>query len=332
MRFIFLCFLTIIFLSSAAKSSEGECTGKFINPITDICWDCLFPLSIGSIKLIGDRPDTKNPSSPLCLCPGIPPRPGIAVGLWEPVRLVDVTKKPFCFPNLNGLKMSTGFRMGYGKSSSRDGHSQKAAWNVHYYIYPLLYWLEIITDFICVEKTGFDVAYISELDPTWLDDDLNTILNPEGILFGNIIAQSACVADCTSATRKLPRDELFWCAGCQGSLYPMNGRIQSHTGSIQSALLAAERITYRLHRIGLAKGTMSSSNSPSKLCQKYYMPIMKKSQYRSQLTVPIPTTSGKYGCNPFGLTTTLYEAKKEVPIVGEDFGFLLWRKRNCCAF
>jgi conjugal transfer pilus assembly protein TraU len=61
---------------------------------------------------------------------------------------------------------------------------------VHYYIYPLIYWLELITDWVCLEKSTFDVAYISELDVTWNDPKLQSLFNPESFLFGNIVAQA----------------------------------------------------------------------------------------------------------------------------------------------
>ena len=84
-----------------AQNVFAGCNGKIINPITSVCWSCLFPLSIGSIPVIpGATPDTSNYSSPVCICPrGKPPLPlpGVAIGLWEPVRLVDVSKEPFCF-------------------------------------------------------------------------------------------------------------------------------------------------------------------------------------------------------------------------------------------
>ncbi|KJV55349.1 TraU family protein [Orientia tsutsugamushi] len=42
----------------------------------------------------------------LCLKQGIPiPVPGIPVGFWEPVRLVDVTKSPMCMVSLGGLSL-----------------------------------------------------------------------------------------------------------------------------------------------------------------------------------------------------------------------------------
>jgi hypothetical protein len=34
--------------NSASAAGAATCTGKFPNPITDICWSCILPLSIGS--------------------------------------------------------------------------------------------------------------------------------------------------------------------------------------------------------------------------------------------------------------------------------------------
>ena len=72
---IYLALIVIIFSHSipinlyAEESKTKRCKGDFINPITDICWECLFPITIGSIELKGsDKPDTKNPSSPVCVC------------------------------------------------------------------------------------------------------------------------------------------------------------------------------------------------------------------------------------------------------------------------
>jgi conjugal transfer pilus assembly protein TraU len=314
--------LVICIASLLPNTSFAKCTGRFVNPITDICWECLFPISIGSAKIASsNNPDTDNPSSPICFCGTPIPRVGIAAGFWEPVRLVDVSKKPFCFPNLGGVEFSPGIHIGTG-ASPRSTSKGTGSWHVHWYIYPLIYWLELLTDFACLEASSFDVAYLTELDPLWSDDSLAYIINPEAALFANPIAQAACAADCVASTVSSPMDSLFWCGGCQGSLYPLDGNIQGHVGSIQSALLATERFTYKLHRQGLAWGTSGSEA----LCQKYIMPVMKKSQYRAQLTVPVPSS-----CYPFGRTTTLYETGKEVPIVGEDFGFLIWRKRNCCV-
>src|SRR3546814_10668066 len=34
-------------LKSGIEGTPGKCTGKFVNPLTDVCWSCMFPLSVG---------------------------------------------------------------------------------------------------------------------------------------------------------------------------------------------------------------------------------------------------------------------------------------------
>ena len=54
----------------AKAAAVDTCNGNFVNPIGDICWDCMFPLSIGPLSIAGgEHPDTQNYGSPICLCP-----------------------------------------------------------------------------------------------------------------------------------------------------------------------------------------------------------------------------------------------------------------------
>ena len=59
--------------------------------------------------------------------------------------------------------------------------------------------------------------------------------------------------------------------------------------------------------------------------------IMPKSRYRYQMTSPVPATKYPKGAQPFGHTTTTWGANHSYPGKGEHFGYLIWRKRNCCA-
>ena len=106
----------------------------------------------------------------------------------------------------------------------------------------------------------------------------------------------------------------------------MTGNVAAHVGGVQASLLAAQRLVFRLHRLLLAWGTSGSAA----LCGRYRMPIMKKSQYRWQMTQPVPASSPLTGCNPTGRSSVLWEALRELPAAGENFGYLLWRKRTCC--
>ena len=69
------------------------------------------------------------------------------------------------------------------------------------------------------------------------------------------------------------------------------------------------------------------------LCGPYFAPVMDKTAYKTQLTYPIPNTGKEGGkcCQPFGRTTVTWGAGKEYPVRGEDFAFMLFRKRNCCV-
>jgi conjugal transfer pilus assembly protein TraU len=170
-----------------AAAGPGRCTGKFVNPITDICWSCLFPISIGGLKIWpSSRPDTEQPALPVCLC-GL--RPGIAMGFWEPVRLADVSMKPWCFVNLGGMKLDPGFDIGFksmaGPSAVGGNTQYNSQWHVHWYAYPLIYWMEIVADFLCLESGSIDILYITEIDPLWQDSELTAIINPEAVLFAN---------------------------------------------------------------------------------------------------------------------------------------------------
>ncbi|NKB55051.1 MAG: conjugal transfer pilus assembly protein TraU [Alphaproteobacteria bacterium] len=331
-RLLRLLLLTGLLALGAAKPAEaGLCTGDFVNPITDICWDCIFPISIGSIRIFDERPDPPNPDNILCTCPiPVPPyvRIGIAIGFWEPARLVDVTKRPYCFVNLGGLELDAGFGAGQTKAVSGGGQTHNANWHLHWYVYPVYALLELFVDSVCVSDSSFDIAYMTELDPLWLDDELTFLLNPEAVLFANPAAQAACAADCVAASAHLPLNALFWCGGCQGSMYPLGGNVGAHVGSIQSALLAAERLAYKLGRQFVLRGT----SGPEALCQKVPRPVLKKTEWRMQQTNPVAATAGPFAGTPLGRTSVPYESGREIPLTGEDFGFLIWRKRNCCAY
>jgi conjugal transfer pilus assembly protein TraU len=42
------------------------------------------------------------------------------------------------------------------------------------------------------------------------------------------------------------------------------------------------------------------------------------------------SSSDGLGCWPLGLSDMLYSSFKEYPYDGQDWGYLIWRKTNCC--
>ncbi|MCX7124235.1 MAG: conjugal transfer pilus assembly protein TraU [Gammaproteobacteria bacterium] len=314
-----------------SANADPLCTGHFVNPISDIDWDALFPITIGDMKVVSSSlPDTANPSSPVCLCTThLVPRIGVSFGYWEPFALSDVTRDPFCMVNLGGIKINAGnLNHDIGsKTESNAGYYNGSFYWVHWYKYPLIYWLEILADVGCMQTGDFDIGYFSEIDPSWNDDALTFIENPEAVLFGNPVTQLACLADATSTTTGtvLPNDSLFWCMGAQGSSYPLDGNVSNQSSPIQAALLLTERMDFKLHREMLIQDSVSQ-NSPA-LCDTHFDPIMPKSRYRYQMVNTIPDGDQAF---PFGTNTMIWESGHTPPNSRDNFGFLIWRKRNCC--
>lgn len=168
-----------------------------------------------------------------------------------------------------------------------------------------------------------DIAYLSEIDPTWTDSSLTTILNPEAVIFANPIAQGACAADAIASAFNKPLDILFWCAGSQGSMYPFNGWVSNESSPLQSSLLVSERMAFKLHRQGMIMNTIGVDVA---VCYEYPSPILPKARWRYQMVNMYPD-SGQ--CHPFGRSVMRWETGKNPPNTKKNFGYLMWRKRNC---
>ena len=325
--------IVILGISPVAVAGPN-CHGKFANPITDYCWSCSFPIGIGHMAKVTMNQDENNSSiggsNIFCACTD-PPKIGFRSSFWEPSRLVDVTRTPYCFVGLGGVEIDFGIdapRHAQTASVSKDGGH--AFYQMHWYTNPLMFWLEVLMDHNCLERGVFDLAYMTELDPLWADSEISFILNPDVVLWGNPVAQAACALDCVAATAMgFGRDELFWCSGCQGSMFPLNGWVGSKIGAVQAGSLLTARLTMKLHRELL----MWAASGEDGQCGYYPQPVMMKSNYKYHMVYPIPQTEKIDGkcCQPFGRSSVLWGAGKEYPVKGEDFTYQIFRKRDCCA-
>lgn len=315
--------LTAYLLTSPAKA-DPMCAGKFVNPITDICWQCLFPMTIGKVPVFpGIAPDTENPSMPVQICQlGILYRIGLAVGYWEPFALTDVTRSPYCMVNLGGFNLNIG-KMGGGAAGQSDRVAAGAFYHVHWYKYPLTYWLNIITSAGCLQGGDMDIGYLSELDPMWEDSSLSSVIAPEAFVFANPVAQGACAADAIASGFHKSINALFWCAGSQGSMYPFTGYTSNEFSPQASSVLLSERMAFKLHRQGMI---MNSTGQDRAVCYEYPSPIMPKDRYRYQMVNMYPDTAL---CHPFGRSVMHWQVGHASPASRKNFGYLIWRKRNC---
>ena len=158
--------LFLIFLLLISPSKAGKCNGRFVNPVSDICWSCMFPIKIGGIRMSPAGEDTDGERNFFCTCGSPVPRVGIQISFWEPVRLIDVTRNKFCLVNMGGIILGGSSVKGHDTvDKGTSGGRKRSFYQVHYYIYPVIYWLELLTDFVCIERSKFDVAYITEFDP-----------------------------------------------------------------------------------------------------------------------------------------------------------------------
>ncbi len=313
---------TLCLLLLLASSLYGG-DGRVVNPVTDVCWECIFPITVSGINVTPGYSEQTKYSERLCTCPGIPPKIGIPISFWEPAAMVDVTRHAYKLLGLGGISIGSETIKNRGSVGSLQDGTLHSFYNVHYYKWPLLAWLEVLTDFSCTEKGEMDVPYISELDPLWNDEQLATIMGAEAFIFANPLAQASCMADCVAASAGKLTDELFWCAGCLGSLYPFTGSVAHHEGGLQASSLLVHRLLAKMHRSRLLLGYDSNE-----FCQPKPMPVIKKSLYKTQLAYPVAQTQGP--CNDLGKSDLLWGAGKSYPYEGEEFVYLIWMKRQCC--
>ncbi len=324
--FAILPLLIMLFL---AFNADAVCTpGTPLNPVTDLCWQCIFPVSIAGIEIMPGPMENNVPDlsgMPVCTCPAPPPlffRPGIPVSFWEPARYVETVKDPYCFPSLGfGLSDAGGFLGGGSQEQSNASVEASTFAQAHYFIYPVWSMMELLVDFACVEHSGFDVAYLTEVDPLWQNDILAFILEPEAILFGNPTAQTACIADSVSTNAGLSMSALFWCIGSGGSAYPLTGHVNDDNELMANSTIAA-RMVYKLARELLICDTAVA------LCGCIPTPIWVKHNYRIHIAKPVRD----FMCHPFGRTGLIWGPFKNPPLTGDNFVWQLFRRRSCCAF
>ena len=322
-------FFALLILITVLCPAQAACYGRMINPVTDICWECLFPITIGTNRLAaGSVPDMKTDAAALCYCRGAANvTAGLNIGFFEPIRTIEIVRHPFCFPSLGGVTLAKNhFAPSHGRTADAIEHRRRTSfYQVHWYHTPWLYLLELLLDTRCLEQSPWDLAYLTELDPLWDDSASTFLLNPDVALFSNPAAIAACAADCVAATASTAIDRLYWCGGCAGSLFPLTGWVNAHVTDLQAMSLIAQRFTLKMHREGVLWANWGKAGQ----CRAYLQPMMSKSAYRTQMLYPARSVA-KGACRPFGRTTATMGPGKTAPIYGEDGAYLIWRKRDCC--
>lgn len=302
--------------------------GSFL--MSQICWSCMFPMRIFKTQTgTGDIPDgADNSLACNCVDPLGMPHPGTVLSEWAPARLVELVRKPYCSPVMEGAVIMDGTLLQGTRGDSANPESPSSAfYNYHYWSFPLFLMLDLLVDPNC-NAGGYntlDIMYLSELDPSWNEDELAFYVNPEAAAVANPLAIAACAADCVATATKQPTDLEFWCAGCWGGLYPFTGNVDSADSPPRETSLLATRVLASLHRRGLAHKTYG----PGNLCGGAIAPMIPKQQYKMSMLFPMAESSGTC-CHRIGQTTFTWGEWRNLPGVGEDFVYLIWRWSDCC--
>ena len=328
--------LLSVSLTRAADLSGVACPDSgLLGPqmLSSVCWSCFFPIRIGGVPTGGrvDRvPD--GAASPSCVCPGRTlgiPTPGVTAGMWQPTHVIETVRHPYCSvalgtrfsgsPSVQDLSL-------LGGNDSNGGDGEAAYYNFHLFTFPLGVILDLLQDVYCVSDAGvdMDLAYISELDPTWNNSELALFMAPETVLFANPIAIAACVAEAAQlGVGGPPIASLFWCAGAWGLAYPHSGHIPTGDSVVRSTSAAAARALGLVHRRGIMTKTMGDSA----VCRDHPWPMLPKTQYRLSTAYPIPEVLDNHW---LGEPTLRWGTGRTIPGVGEDFAFVVWSWQDCC--
>lgn len=321
-------------LAGAANAVTGAiCTGGLFNPITDTDWNNIFPITIAGAPIT----NSSNSISPLmammppvCVCPTIfgIPMVGIGVTYWQPLYVSEVEGRPGCLSSIGGVKVLSGpFELLASNQTQTSAQNKDRVANrmqVHWYQYPLFSMMELFKTLICKAPSGFDLAYMTEIDPLWQNDLWSAVFTPEAALFSNPVASLSCSVDAVAAVTGYPIDPMFWCAGTWGNLYPLSS-FSSHgadpftrNNQVQAKFIA------RNARVGLNWQT----TGPTAICFSHPNPVWIKSQYRYNQIAPIPR-KGRAVTTGDNAKFFQFPPVTNVP-TREQTTNLIWQGQQCC--
>ena len=318
--------------ASSSTMAAALCDGHFFNPITDTDWNNIFPITIAGAHIT----NSGNTTSPLmeampavCECPTIFGFPFVGIGItyWQPLFISEIERRPGCLSSIGGVQVLSSAYNTEASNQTHTGAGRGKGANrmqVHWYEYPIFSMLEMFKSLGCKSNSGFNLAYLTEVDPMWQDDAWSAVFTPEAAVFANPAADLACAVDAVAAMTSYPLDPLFWCAGTWGNIYPLAGN-SNHSGdpfTLNNQIQA--KFVARSARMGLSWQTIG----PLAICSSVPNPIWTKSEYRYNQVAPInrrgrAVTTGDNG------KLFQYPPLTNVP-TKEWTVNLIWQGQQCC--
>ncbi|AGG89117.1 TraU family protein [Rhodanobacter denitrificans] len=324
--------------AAASSGGDGGGQGHSHGPgmaalVSEQCPNCLYPITIAGAP-IGNSAGVPAGAyrAPLCWCKHVMgiPIPGIPYGGWVPERLIETVRAPYDSPifggTLGGGSAATSAMLRGGSADDSTTAIEQGFSNMHVFRYPVGEIYGQMLAAACLSNTsgGADLAYVSEIDPSWSKDSLSLFLTPEAAVFATKPAQLACMADAAASNVYQPNDAMFWCMGSWGSSYPQNGATGPTDVPRQAAFTAAHAIAMLQRRLLINK-TMG----PDAICNAYPEPMLIKSMFKLEQLWPVPELTGDHW---IGQDPNLWGEFRYRPYVGEDFVQLGWQFVNCCVY
>lgn len=376
---IFLALLLSMSPPASAQELDVICPNARIfgaGLFTKVCWSAMFPMKLAGITIFHSQdgatpPEGASTIKGACFCGGDLsrgqlPTIGFPISFWQPARIMEVTKRPYCFPAMGGISLPSGTATAGGRRTvggtvaweTSPDPRKSAMYNWNYYTFPLFAMLKLMDIPGC--NTGgfddFDLMQMSAFFPNWYKPGLSFLINPEVLLFSNPVALSALPVDCAAVMTGKPLDKLFWAVGCWGGVYPFDGFLLNNSSPVQGSSLIMTRAMSMMARLPASMVLRTTGNDA--ICQAQPMPLFKKTQFRAQMMFPIAeargtnapppapytdTTSGgtqvpeidpaflQRGCaHWFGQNTLKWGEWRTRPATGEDFVYMVWQWTDCC--
>lgn len=329
--------LVFMGLSSTSLAAGGCKQQQMWNPVT-ANWNNAFPIVVAGLKTdSGSHPfqPGRMREKPICKCGHYSIPVGVGMTYWQPTYVAEVVDNAGCLPAMGGKKVLSGPLASKAQSNRDEGapdpenisHGQKLRnMSVHWYNYPVFSLLEVFSTLACNTTAGFDIADMTELDPTWSHPLLADMLHPLTFLVANIFATAACIPDAVAATAYLPINSLFWCMGSQGTLYPNAGWVPQELNGIADA---------NFHMLGkfmqgrVQFGGMLTTIGPEATCTSMYKPVLTRDQYRFEPILPVGSNrTAIMGASAlkWAFTPPLNPNPSRV-----DNTFLIWQGKQCCV-
>ncbi len=299
-----------------------------MNPVTDVNWECMFPIKIGSINIMNSSyPDPPDCISGItCFCPTVLPpfvRYGVPFSWWKCRRLFEIVKDSYCFPSLGGISIGGGGNLGGSQSGQGNQDDSIVFFQAHFMTYAPFDVLGMQIDSMCFQNSETLVNWMTEFDIMWNDDELAAVLTPGAGVYANSTSQLAGIADSAAANVYLPVPAIYWYMGSWGSVFPLSGRVGTDQLVNGSAALAG-RMIFKMCR--------SFSILDSNIYPCFAVPTFSwiKWHYRLQAVRPLVGNT----CFPIGRSPFLWGVGQSAPsLTGSDnFVYMLFQKQTCCAW